>query len=522
MGPQSHDQTEIIGFLSDPASYPGEVESVETIATHASIVFLAGDRAFKLKRAVKYSYLDYGTPELRRRACDSEVALNRRTAPDIYLSAVPVLRTRTGELTFAGPGEAEDWLVVMRRFPQEALFSRLADRGALTDRLSLDLADRVAAFHAIAEIEPRSGGAVGVAAVIQINDENLRRSPPLDVSVTDINRLHGASQAALQKHATLLDERRAAGDVRRCHGDLHLGNICLIDGDPTLFDCIEFSDLIARIDVLYDLAFLLMDLRHRALGRQCGLLFNRYLDLTADEDGVPALPLFMSLRAAVRAHVTATAASGTGPVEQRRQRLAEARSYFDLATKLLQPQMPRLVAIGGLSGPGKSNVAAAIAGELGIGAGARVLRSDVLRKRLFGKAPEERLPEEAYAKSINDKVYAALENCAASLLCAGHSVVIDAVSAGPEERAAIADLARKAGVAFTGIWLQAPEATLLARLESRGRDASDATSDVLQRQLSYDLGKMDWIRVDATRPRDEVAQAVRRILQPHSSQDHRD
>jgi aminoglycoside phosphotransferase family enzyme/predicted kinase len=518
MGPQSHDQTEIIRFLSDPASYPGAVEFVKTIATHASIVFLAGDRAFKLKRAVAYSYLDYSTPELRRRACEAEVALNRRTAPDLYLSTVPILRSPGGRLTFDRPGETVDWLVAMRRFSQEALFSQLADRGALTKRLSLDLADRIAAFHAIAEIEPRHGGAPGIAAVIQINDENLRRSPPLGVPIAEIDRLHEASQAALQKHAGLLDGRRAAGRVRRCHGDLHLGNICLVDDRPTLFDCIEFSDLIACIDVLYDVAFLLMDLRHRALARQCGLLFNRYLDLTGDEDGVPALPLFMSLRAAVRAHVTATAVSENGPVEQHRERLAEARSYFDLAIDLLQPHAPRLIAIGGLSGTGKSSVAAAIAGELGIGAGARVLRTDVLRKRLFGKAPEERLPEEAYAMSVNDRVYAALEGRAAALLRAGHSVVVDAVSARPEERAAIAHLARQAGAVFTGIWLQAPEAILLARLKSRGKDASDATPDVLLRQLSYDLGEMDWIRIDADRPESEVTKAVGRLLRPRDPQ----
>src|SRR6185295_5771071 len=212
-----------------------------------------------------------------------------------------------------------------------------------------------------------------------------------DVSIADIDHHRDASHAALRKHAALLDRRCASGRVRRCHGDLHLGNICLIDGHPTLFDCIEFSDQIACIDVLYDVAFVLMDLRHRGLSRQGGLTFNRYTDLSGDEDGVPALPFFMSLRAAVRAHVTATAADGARTADLRRQRLAEAKSYFDLALELLRPKPPRLVAIGGLSGTGKSTVAAAIAGDLGTGAGARVLRSDVLRKRLFGKAPEQRL-----------------------------------------------------------------------------------------------------------------------------------
>jgi len=515
--PADEDQSEVVRFLSQPASYPGNVESVDTIATHASILFLAGDRAFKLKRAVKYSYLDYSTLELRRRACELEVALNRRTAPSLYLSASPILRTPDGRLGFDGPGEPVEWVIVMRRFPQDALFGHLAEHCALTAPLALDLADRIAAFHAIAGVEPEHGGAPGVAAVIEINDENLRRSPPLGVSTADIDLLRDASQAALGKHAGLLDQRRATGRVRRCHGDLHLNNICLIDGQPTLFDCIEFSDLISCIDVLYDLAFLLMDLRHRGLVQQGGLIFNRYLDLTGDDDGLPALPLFMSLRAAVRAHVTATAAGLESP-GSRQQGLEAARSYFDLAIDALGPRPPRLVAIGGLSGTGKSSVAAAIAGELGIGAGARVLRSDVLRKRLFGKSPEDQLPDEAYAKSANERVYAALESRAAEMLAAGHSVIVDAVAARPEERAAIADLARRAGAGFDGIWLQAREATLLARLAQRGKDASDATAAVLRRQLAYDLGTIDWICVDADRPRDEVIEAVRTAIRADASQ----
>ena len=409
----------------------------------------------------------------------------------------------------------------MRRFPQDALFSRLAERDALTTPLALELADRIASFHEIAEVQPNQGGAHGIAAVIQINDENLRRSSPLGIGTADIDRLRDGSRAALARHAALLDQRRGTGRVRRCHGDLHLGNICLIDGQPTLFDCIEFSDLISCIDVLYDLAFLLMDLRHRGLVRQCGLVFNRYLDLARDDDGVPALPLFMSLRAAVRAHVTAAAAAGLDAAELRERKLAEASSYFDLAVDLLAPIAPYLLAVGGLSGTGKSSVAAALAGGLGVGAGARVLRSDVVRKQLFGRSPEERLPAEAYAMTVSEQVYATLEGRAAALLAAGHSVVIDAVSARPEERAAIADLARRSGVRFAGIWLQAPEATLLARLAQRSKDASDATAEILRQQLTYDLGDIDWTRIDANQPRDAVIEAARKAIGMPASRDRR-
>ena len=509
---QDDSQSDVIRFLSEPASYQGSVDFVETIETHASIVFLAGDCAYKLKRAVRYSYLDYSTSELRRRACENELVLNRRTAPSTYLSVAPIRRTAAGKLSFDGPGKPVDWVVVMRRFGQDALLSHLADQDLLTDRLAFELANRIADFHATASVEPDHGGAAGLAAVIKINDENLRRTPPEGVAVADIDRLSAASRAALQTLALQLDRRRATGRVRRCHGDLHLGNICLIDGRPTLFDCIEFSDLIACIDVLYDLAFLLMDLRHRALNRQCGLVFNRYVDLSGDEDGVPSLPFFMSLRAAVRAHVTAAAAKRVETAALREQRLARAKSYFDLALQLLQPKPAQLVAVGGLSGTGKSTIAAAIAGDLGVGPGARVLRSDVLRKQLFAKPPEQRLPDEAYSTDINQKVYATLKTRAGTLLAAGCSVVVDAVSARPDERAAIAEVARQAGAHFTGLWLQASEAALLARLKNRGKDASDATAEVLRRQLSYDLGPMDWIRLEVDRPEDEVLKDVREVL----------
>ena len=508
MSADHSDQSEVIRFLSRPESYGG-APAVETITTHASLIFLAGERAYKLKRAVRYSYLDYATAELRRHACEMELALNRRTAPELYLAVEAVRSAPNGTLRFDGAGEPVDWVVVMRRFPQDALLSHVAERGRLTTGLSAVLADRIAAFHEIAEITHRHGGVEGVRAVIQINDENLRRSPPLGVTKPDIDALHDASLAALRTQAPLLEARRRDGKCRRCHGDLHLGNICLIDGQPTLFDCIEFSDLIACIDVLYDLAFLLMDLRHRELTRHCGLILNRYLDLTADDDGLPALALFMSLRASVRAHVTATGAAKLESVEAQEARLSEARSYFDRAVDLLRPRPARLIAIGGLSGTGKSSVAAALAGEFGTAAGARVLRSDVLRKQLFGRRPEERLPAEAYTSEVTDRVYAALAERARRILAQGNPVILDAVAALPSERAAFAAIARAAGAAFTGIWLEAPATTLEARVAQRGKDASDATVDVLQRQLAYDLGAIDWIRVDADQPAEAVINAAR-------------
>jgi hypothetical protein len=281
----------------------------------------------------------------------------------------------------------------MRRFEQSSLFDALAQTGGLSARLMNKLADHIADFHALAERRYDFGGAATLAAIAETNQQCLLEARQPGFARERIDEVRENSAQRLVALGGLLDRRRAEGKVRRCHGDLHLRNICLLDGEPTLFDCLEFSDALASIDVLYDLAFLLMDLEHRALAEFANLVLNRYLDLTDEDDGLPAMPLFLSLRAAIRAHVTAAAMDRAAHAERKPEMAAEARRYLDLAVRLLRPRPCRLVAIGGLSGSGKSTLAAALAPEIG----ARVLRSDVIRKRLFGVAPETRLPASAYA-----------------------------------------------------------------------------------------------------------------------------
>jgi hypothetical protein len=257
--------------------------------------------------------------------------------------------------------------------------------------------------------------------------------------------------------------------------------------------------------VLYDLAFLMMDLIHRGDRTEAAIVFNRYLDVSDESDGIAAMPLFLALRAWVRAHVTATAAkSGAGDA-------AEARRYFDLARDFLQPRPPRLLAVGGLSGTGKSTIAAILSGRVA-DSPARVLRSDVIRKRLFGAAPEDRLPADAYSQQTTERVYAQLESEAQSAIEAGCSVILDAVSAKVGERTAFAALARRLNVPFDGIWLEAPPEILRQRIGARKNDASDADQAVLEKQLGYDLGALDWHRVDASSTPDVVVDAALKAI----------
>ena len=489
------EQNETVAFLSEGASYGLPGAAVEQIVTHCSRIFLVGDRAYKLKRAVRFSYLDYSTLTQRERFCRAELALNRRTAPDIYLRLRRVTRTAAGNLALDSEGAAVDWLLEMRRFREEDLFDRMAAARRLTPALMRDLADEIFAFHRDAEIVPDRGGAAALERTLSINHDNLAlASPPLDRGAID--RLRQASSALLAKVGALLDARRRAGKVRRCHGDLHLRNICLHDGRPMLFDCIEFNDDFACIDVIYDLAFLLMDLVQCGLDAYANLVFNRYLDRGDESDALAALPLFLSARAAVRAHVMGMLVS-TGTPEQAAAAAASAQAYLALALALLKPSPPRLIALGGLSGTGKSSVAQSLAPSFGPAPGARLLRSDVLRKRLAGVAPEIALPRESYSLAAAQRVYAALDREAAAALAAGYTAIVDATFLREEERQAIEAAANAAGVPFVGLWLEAPREVLTRRIAARRGDASDADRAVLDWQLGLDPGAIRWHRVDA-------------------------
>ncbi|MDZ7712580.1 MAG: AAA family ATPase [Rhodovibrio sp.] len=507
--------------MEDPATHGGQ--RVRRIDTHASSVFLTDSRAYKLKRAVTYPYLDFGTLEKRAQAVAAELRLNRRTAAELYLGARPVVRAADGTLGLDalqtdGPdpdavaGTLVDWLVELVRFDESGLLDRVADEGRL-DAVTADrLADAVADLHARAEPAPEAGGAQSLDLVIAENAEQFAASPDL-FPLGEADDLTARSRTALAAVSDLMDRRAAQGCVRRCHGDLHLANVVLIDGQPTLFDAIEFNRQIAEIDTLFDLAFLLMDLDRRDLRWAANRVLNRYYRGRDDLDALAALPLLLSLRAGIRAHVAASARAAQGDAAKRAAKEREARALFAAARGYLEPAPARLIAVGGVSGSGKTTIARRLAPAIGRPPGALLVRSDVERKRLFGVAETERLPERAYQGKVNADVYRAMFERAAEALKAGQSAIVEATFLDRSSRADARKTAESAGVPFQGVWLSAPEATLKARVDARTNDASDATSQVVEGQLTRaPKGEIAWPRVDADGAPEEVTARALGVL----------
>lgn len=475
--------------------FPGA--SVEHVETHAAHVFLVDGMAFKIKKPVRLPYLDFVDVERRRAVLEEELRINRTFAPQLYRE-VRVVR-----------GEP---VLVMNRFPAEAMLAWVVRHGGIGPDLARQLAEMVASVHAAAERRDTPGYDIMSGLGAQLS-EAFVSSPDIFPAAQTLE-FHACFMAALNRHRGLLNDRSTRGLVRRCHGDMHCDNIVVIEGRPVLFDAIEFSETIATIDVLYDLAFLLMDLWRLGEKTAANLVLNHYLDLRrAEEDpsGLALLPLFLATRAGVRALVTGDLMreqSGGGTAQQR----GMALDYFRASIGYLRPVPPHLVCVGGLSGTGKSTLAAALAPLIGAAPGALHVRSDVERKRLAGVDLTERLPPESYTPAASHQVYDAALSRAGAALMAGHAVVLDAVFARESERRAAEDVARRCGATFHGLWLDAPAQVLKSRIGLRTGDASDADAVVVERQLGYDLGRIDWWRLDASGPASETLRLARSVL----------
>jgi aminoglycoside phosphotransferase family enzyme/predicted kinase len=494
-----HEETELIAFLSDPASHMEPTETVERIETHAARIFLVGRKAYKIKKRVKLPFLDFSTLQSRKQALEREFELNRNHAPEIYLGVVVIGRTENGTLAF-GEGKVVDYALVMNRFDQDELIARIAAHGPLSAAISKELASMVARYHRAIPIATGTSGSDIMRDTISGLAAGLTDAAP--ASAVDVMReFSRRSLAEVVLLGPLLETRGIAGHVRRCHGDLHLGNIVLRDGRAIPFDALEFDEKLARIDVLYDLAFLLMDLDVRGDRAAANIVLNSYVtaEPTGGEiEGLMAFPLFLATRAAVRALVSLENALQK-PEGQDDEDIERARRYANAANAYLTPKAPMLVAIGGLSGTGKSTLAARLAPRIGPSPGALVLRTDVERKKYFDVPETFHLTVDHYAEEASDEIYAILYAKTERALAAGHAVIFDGVSAKLAERDRLEDIAKKVGCAFSGLWLEAPLESQIARVEARRGDASDSNEAVVRAQAERDVGEIRWSRLDAGR-----------------------
>ncbi|HME25303.1 MAG TPA: AAA family ATPase [Acetobacteraceae bacterium] len=473
------EQAEVVAFLRG-------VAGSDALETHISLVFVGADTVWKLKKAVRLAFLDFTSPEARQRFTQRELELNRPTAPGLYRDVVPVVRRADGTLGF---GEADelpvvDWVLRMAPVPASDFLDVIAVARGLTPELLDALGDAVAAFHH--SLPPATGTDV-VAAMRHVANGNAQSACHAGLAEDAVQGWQTRILGALDAIAPWLTQRERDGFIRRAHGDLHLGNLCLWQGRPVPFDALEFDEAMATIDLGYDLAFLLMDLDRRVSRAAANRVLNRYVARTGDAALTRGLPAFLSLRAMVRAHV-----------EARRGNRDIAAHYLSAAATYLVPKPAFVLAIGGLPGSGKSTLARAVAPELGNSPGALVLRSDEIRKRQHGAAPEERLPQSAYTDAASEAVFAALAALVRETSAGGHAVVADATFIDPRHRAMIEAAARAAGVPFIGLWLEAPLAELEARLAARRRDASDATITVLRAASRSNPQAGDWVAIDAT------------------------
>jgi aminoglycoside phosphotransferase family enzyme len=297
------DQSKVIAWLAKRSAQSDAGDKIR-IETHISEIFLVGDRAYKLKRAVRLPYADFSTPQIRLKACKKELALNKATSPEIYTRVRRITRDNTG-LAFDGSGQLVDAVVEMHRFDQECILDQMALDRQLTPDIMSVLAKEIAVSHAKA-LAVEQDGITNIENILDINRAGFGQSNVF--SDAEIELIDQKFRTALQRLVPIVTRRADRGCIKRCHGDLHLRNICMFNGRPQLFDCIDFNDDLATVDVLYDLAFLAMDLWHRGMRDFASLVVNLYLDRTSEEDGYACLPYFIALRAAVRAHVLATQA----------------------------------------------------------------------------------------------------------------------------------------------------------------------------------------------------------------------
>jgi len=502
-------QQEILTFLKNTPhlwdttnSCPDDIERIET---HGATVLLGKYHAIKMKKAVHFDHMDYGTVEQRRIFCEKELTLNKKSAPTLYLEILPIYASIDTVYSFKTGDHPIEHLLKMRRFPKGNRLDEYINREDFSFDLQEKLADAVISLHTTAKIVASEENVPNFNGVIHKNFQQLDGFCPDILELKDVQNYRQNLKNFVKKQDTLLTSRITDQWVRWGHGDLHLQNICLLDGEPLLFDAIEYQDDFVISDILYDLSFLLMDLWERDLRAAANSIFNRYLTgmkcMTKPQgfQGLQLLPFYLSMRAGIRTHVAGNRFLQSDDAKSRKEYAIQTRQLFDSSRSHLSPPPPRMIAIGGFSGSGKSTLARNLAPFIGAAPGAIRIRSDEIRRQLIGWDEYSKMPQSAYTSEQSAAVYKQMELCAKAILQTGHSVILDAVLDREIDQKSFEQVATDLHLPFTGIWLNVDQQVMKKRIEGRSRDASDATVQVLEQQISRNNKKNStWHQLDGS------------------------
>ncbi|MDZ8107346.1 MAG: AAA family ATPase [Nostoc sp. DedQUE12a] len=499
--------------MLEPGFYPHEVrEFIQLIQTHISYVLLTGDYAYKLKKPINFGFLDFSTLEKRQHFCQEELRLNQRGAGELYLEVLPI--TLVGEqYQLGGTGEVAEYVLKMRQFPQEALLSTLFEQGKLNETHLDELGRVVAQYHAKAETNDYIRGFGEVPNIRAAFDENYQQTekyiggPQTQAQFTETKEY---TDRFFAERPELFASRIQSNYIRECHGDLHLKNIALWHDKILLFDCIEFNEPFRFVDVMYDVAFTVMDLEARGRKDLGNAFLNAYIEQTGDWEGLQVLPLYLSRQAYVRAKVTSFLLDdATIPATVKEEAAKTAAGYYKQAWEYTKPKQGQLILMSGLSGSGKSTTARLLARELG----AIHLRSDAVRKHLGGIPLWEKGGDDLYTPEMTEKTYTRLLSLGIILANQGFDVILDAKYDKQQLRQEAIAQATKHQLPLQIIQCTAPLEVLQQRLNKRTGDIADATADLLDSQLKqaepFTEEEKTYVKVlDTTQPQQAQLKAV--------------
>ena len=476
-----------IQALMKPEAFNPPVNHPILLETHISWVIIAEPYAYKIKKSLNLGFLDFSTLEKRLYFCKEELRLNQRLAPDIYLSVVPITGT-VQHPQWEGTGKTIEYAVKMIAFPQETQLDRLLLTGQLTPAKIDVLAEHIAHFHThtdIASQDTQYGEAEIIRQPVEENFRQIREHVENGATLRSLNKLEEWNQATFDSLQSLFVTRKATGCIRECHGDLHLRNIACLDGKPVLFDCIEFNPILRWIDVISDVAFLVMDLQDRKQPALAQRFLNKYLEYTGDYTALNIIKYYLTYRALVRAKIDIIRANQDGiNAHEKREAEEDFDGYLKLALTYIHPTKPQIIITRGLSASGKSTISKTLLEHIG----AIRIRSDVERKRLYNQQPQSTsdkgIAKGIYTPEATKRTYLKLEELAENVIDAGYTVIVDGVFLHYQQRQLFRQLAAKKQVPFIVLECTASINTLRTRITKRTEGVSDANLEVLENQYA--------------------------------------